>query len=318
MPLTDDKATLDTAHEVLGLLKGAFGTPGGSRPAHAKGLLVEGTFTPSAEAKSLTKAPHFNASSTPVTVRFSDSTGIPIIPDNDANASPRGFAARFHLPEKNGRRQHTDIIGHSTPFFPVPSGEEFGNLFKAVGASSAPDLLHPTPIEKYLGDHAAAYAFVTAPKPFPHSWGTEAYWMLNAFKFINAEGQETFIRYEVQPEAGLEHYSEEDAKGLSANYLTEEITERLKKGPVGFKVLAQIAEEGDPTNDITKKWPEDRKKVELGSIKLTSLAKDDAATQKTTIFDPIPRVDGIEESDDPILAFRAALYLISGRERRAA
>jgi catalase len=318
MPLTDDQATLDAAKEVLGLLKGAFGTPGGYRPAHAKGILLEGTFTPTAEAKSLTKAYHFNASSVPVTVRFSDSTGIPIIPDNDANASPRGFAVRFHLPEENGHRKHTDVIGHSTPFFPVPTGQDFANLVRAIGGSQQPDLPNPTPIEKYLGENAAAFAFVTAPKPFPHSWATEGYFALNAFKFINAEGKETYIRYEIVPEVGLEHYSEEDAKALSANYLSEEIKERVGKGSVGLKVLAQIAEEGDPTNDITKKWPESREKVELGSIKLTGLVADDAATQKTTIFDPIPRVDGIVESDDPILQFRAALYLVSGRERRAA
>jgi catalase len=35
-------------------------------------------------------------------------------------------------------------------------------------------------------------------------------------------------------------------------------------------------------------------------------------------MDPIPRVDGIEPSADPILEFRAALYLLGGRERRAA
>ncbi|KIW04273.1 uncharacterized protein PV09_04575 [Verruconis gallopava] len=318
MPLTSDQATLDTANNVLAMFKGAFGTPGGFRPAHAKGLLLEGTFQPTAEAKGLTKAHHFNSASTPVTVRFSDSTGIPAIPDNDANASPRGFAVRFHLPEENGKRKHTDIIGHSTPFFPAPTGQEFANLFRAIGASSQPDLPHPTPIEKYLSEHPAALAFVTAPKPFPHSWATESYYALNAFKFVNSEGEETFIRYEIVPEAGRAHYSDEEAKALSPNYLSEEIKERIAKGSVGLKLLAQVAEAEDPTDDVTKKWPEDRKKVELGTITLTSLVADDAATQKKTIFDPIPRVDGIEPSADPILEFRAALYLISGRERRSA
>jgi catalase len=285
--------------------------------AHAKGILLEGTFTPTPEAKELTKAYHFN-NTVPVTVRFSNSTGIPVIPDNDANAGPRGFAVRFHLPEKDGKRQHTDIIGHSTPFFPVPNGQEFANLLKAIGASQQPDLPHPTPIEQYLGGHPAALAFVTAPKPFPHSFGTEPYFALTAYKFINAEGKETYVRWEVFPEAGLEHYGEEEAKALGANYLSDEITERVAKGPVSFKILAQIAEEGDEVNDTTVKWPESRRKVELGTVKLTSVAADQAATQKTTIFDPEQRVEGVENSNDPLIAFRAALYLISGRERRAA
>ena len=321
--------------------------------AHAKGILLQGSFKPTPEAKTLTKAYHFNASEVPVTVRFSDSTGsvawrilsrvlltgcsIPVIPDNDANASPRGFAARFHLPEKDGKRQHTDIIGHSTPFFPVPTGQDFVKLLTAIGSSQQPDLPHPTPIETYLGENPAAFAFVSAPKPFPHSYGTEAYYMLTAYKFVNAEGKETYVRYQVQPETGLQHYSDEEAKARSANYLSEEISERVKKGSIGFKVIVQVAEEGDEVNNTTVKWPETRKTVELGTITLTGLVEDDAAVQKTTIFDPEPRVEGIgeftraglfwttqkadfdvENSNDPLIAFRAALYLISGRERRAA
>jgi catalase len=45
---------------------------------------------------------------------------------------------------------------------------------------------------------------------------------------------------------------------------------------------------------------------------------DTVAQQQHIIFDPIPRVDGIEPSADPLLELRAAAYLLSGRERRAA
>lgn len=279
--------------------------------------MLEGTFTPTPEAKTLTKAYHYQRT-VPVTVRFSNSTGIPVIPDNDNNASPRGFGARFHLPEKDGKRQHTDIVGHSTPCFPVPTGPDFLDLLKAIVGSGAPDLPHPTPIEQYLGGHPAALAFVTAPKPFPHSFGTEAYYMLTAYKFINAEGKETYVRFEVQPENGLQHFSDEDAKDQPPNYLSEEISKRVTDGAVSFKVIVQVAEEGDEVDNTTVKWPETRKKVELGTIKLTTLVDDSLAAQKTIIFDPVPRVEGIESSDDPLIEFRAALYIISGRERRAA
>ncbi len=49
-------------------------------PPMPKGLMCSGTFTPSPEAAKLTRAPHANRPSTPVTVRFSDSTGLPTIP----------------------------------------------------------------------------------------------------------------------------------------------------------------------------------------------------------------------------------------------
>ena len=51
---------------------------------------------------------------------------------------------------------------------------------------------------------------------------------------------------------------------------------------------------------------------------LTALAADNPLQQQRIIFDPIPRIDGIEPSDDPLLELRAAIYLISGRRRRQA
>jgi catalase len=68
------------------------GVHAGFRPAHAKGVLLTGTFTPAAGAASLTRAPHIQRASTPVTARFSDFAGIPAVADNDPRgASPRGF-----------------------------------------------------------------------------------------------------------------------------------------------------------------------------------------------------------------------------------
>jgi catalase len=96
------------------------------------------------------------------------------------------------------------------------------------------------------------------------------------------------------------------------------VKERLTKGPIGLRVMAQLANPGDPVNDATEQWPEDRKLVDLGALSLTATVPNDAVEQQRTIFDPIPRVDGIEASDDPLLELRAAVYLISGRRRRAA
>jgi catalase len=80
----------------------------------------------------------------------------------------------------------------------------------------------------------------------------------------------------------------------------------------------QVAEDGDVVDDATIHWPETRKLVELGTLTLTVPVADSDHEQKHIIFDPIPRVDGIEPSDDPLLELRAAIYLISGRRRRSA
>ncbi|KAK5320403.1 hypothetical protein LTR70_004485 [Exophiala xenobiotica] len=232
--------------------------------------------------------------------------GLPQLPDTDPNGDPRGMATRFFL---GSDRKHTDIVAHSTPFFPVNNGEDFLNFFKAIAANTVPD---------FLGAHPAALAFVQAPKPTPKSFATDAYYGVNAFKLISADGRETFIRYRIMPEFGRDLYEKAEPENKSANFLQEELRERLKAGTSSFSLIAQIAESGDPTNDATIHWPEERKQVKLGTVTLEKVIEDSDELQRTLIFDPVPRVDGVDASDDPLLDFRASVYIQSGKERRTA
>jgi catalase len=311
MPLPQDERIVALADDIIAQFDRIFGLHPGFRPAHAKGIMLNGTFRPSAGGQALTKAPHVVREETPVTVRFSDSTGIPLIPDSSPDANPRGLAVRFNLAE----HVHTDIVAHSTDGFPARDGKEFLGLLEAI-AGSGPDVPSPKPVEIFLGSHPAALAFVQAPKPFPVSFATETYFGVTAYAFTNAEGKTAFGRYRIVPEGGNEFLA--DGAAISQNFHFDEIAERVGKGPVRFKVLVQVAAEGDVTDNATVHWPESREQVELGTIELTGLVADNLAEQKQIIWDPIPRVEGIESSADPLLDLRAAVYLISGRRRRAA
>ncbi|WP_158793067.1 catalase family peroxidase [Granulicella sp. L60] len=313
MPLPTDEKLLALSQDLLKQFDAIFGLNPGFRPAHAKGKLLTGTFRPSGEARSLTSAPHVVRESTPVTVRFSDSTGIPLISDNDPNANPRGCAIRFHL----AKHVHTDIVSQSMDGFPTNTGQEFLELLKAL-ATSDPANLKGSPLEAFLGTHPKALAYVQAPKPAPSSFARESYFGVTAMKFTNKDGVSRFGRYRIVPEAGNEHLDDAAVAAKGANYLFEEIVERVAKGPVRFKLMVQVAEEGDVVDDATIHWPEERRVQELGVLELTKAVMDDAAEQRQIIFDPIPRVEGIEPSDDPLLEVRAAVYLLSGRRRRAA
>ena len=185
-------------------------------------------------------------------------------------------------------------------------------------AASGPDVPSPKPVEKFLGSHPAALAFVQAPKPFPSSLARESYFGVTAFAFINDAGQTKFGRYRIVPKAGNDYLSDAQVAALSPNYHFDEIAERVAKEPVGFKILVQVAADGDTVDDATKHWPESREQVELGTVELDKIMPDTQAQQKHIIFDPIPRVDGIEASADPLLELRAAIYLLSGRRRRSA
>jgi catalase len=313
MPLPNDEKIVALADKLLKQMEAIFGAHSGFRPAHAKGMLLTGAFTPSDGAAGISRAPHFQKPSTPVTVRFSNSTGIPVIPDGDANANPRGFAIRFHL----GERVHTDIVAHSADGFPTRTGDEFLEFLGALAASSG-SKESPSPVEKFLGSHPKALAFVKMPKPTPASFATEAYFGVTAMRFIDPTGLGRFGRYRIEPEAKVETLDDAEVAKLGPNFLFDELTKRVGLAAIKFRLTAQMAEEGDVVDDATEHWPESRKVVELGKLTLTAPVTEDAEQQRHIIFDPIPRVDGIEPSNDPLLEVRAAAYLISGRRRRNA
>ena len=310
MPLPSDEKLIQLGNDLLDQFNTIFSSHPGYRPAHAKGVLLTGTFSPSSEAASLTRAPHISRESTPVTVRFSDSTGLPTIPDNDPNANPRGLAIRFHLAD----RVHTDIIGHSADGFPTRTGQEFLEFLRA--AASGQSKSSPSPVEVFLGTHPKALAYVQTPKPSPSSFAKEAYFGVTAFRFINKDGVARHGRYRISPAAGIEHPDEAASKSRDANYLFDELTNRVAAGPIRFDILVQIAGERDVVDDATIHWPGDRPLIHFGTVVLTAQASDNELQQQRIIFDPIPRVDGIEPSDDPLLELRAAIYLLSGRRRR--
>jgi catalase len=313
MPLPKDERIVALANDLLEQFDQIFGIHPGFRPAHAKGLMLTGTFIPSKGAQALTKAPHVSRASTPVTARFSNSTGLPQLPDNVPDANPRGFAIRFNLAE----HVHTDIVSHSTDGFPTRDGPQFLELLRVL-AASGPDVPSPKPVEQFLGSHPAALAFVQTPKPFPSSLARESYYGVTAFAFTNSDGQRRFGRYRILPDLGNEYLTEDQVARLTENYHFDEIAERTAKGPVRFRIVVQIADAADTVDDATVHWPESRRLVELGTVELNQVVPDTLAQQKHIIFDPIPRVDGIEPSADPLLELRAAIYLLSGRRRRAA
>ena len=284
----------------------------GFRPAHAKGLMCIGTFSSSPEAAGLTRAPHATRPSTSVTVRYSDSTGIPTIPDNDpARSGPRGIAVRFHLAD----HVHTDIVGHSTNGFPVRTGEEFLEFLRAAAAAGSGK---PEALGDFLAAHPNARRFVEAPKPIPTSFAREAFFAVTSFKFINAQGISRHGRFRIRPEEGTEYLSDAQAATKSADFLFEEIGPRLTRGPARLGLFVQLAGDGDDVTDSSVAWPEGRPEIPFGTITLTARVDDMAPERRKTIFDPIPRVDGIDTSGDPLSEVRSEIYLVSGRRRRAA
>jgi catalase len=304
---SDTKAS---PQNMVDALHAAFGKHPDARAVHAKGIILEGTFTPTSEAKHWCNAPHLNGKTIPVTFRFSDFTGIPNIPDTIGASNPRGFAVKFHLPDGSS----TDIVGHSFNGFPTATTDEFREFLLAV-AHSGPDVMHPNPIEQFLAVHPIAKTFLSTQKPPSVSYATLSYFGVNAFKFTNNKGESHYIRYQFIPETGEEFLSKEAFAKSGPDYLSEEIKTRISRHPVKFKLYAQIAETGDKVEDPSIAWPDSRKLILLGTLTIDALGDNTLSNDHNLTFNPGNLPQDIKIADQ-MLADRMKAYPISVQERR--
>jgi catalase len=288
--------------QAVDALNALFGQHPGIRANHAKGIVAIGSFSASPEAATLSRAPHLQGATVPVTVRFSNASGAPNIPDNSPNANPRGLAVKFRLPDGGD----TDVVINSLAFFPVRTIEEFRDFLIAAKASG-PNDPKPTPIERFLAEHPKAAQALASTKT-PASYATEQYNGVDAFIFVGPKGERTPFRYRVVPVAGVQHLSDDDIARRGPNFLSEDLEQRLKQGPIEFRVMAQIAEPGDPVEDATVPWPADRRLANLGTLRIEAIASDNAAASKSLVFFPGNLPEGVEPSGDPLIASRDAAY----------
>jgi catalase len=287
------------------------GNKPGYRLIHAKGIVCQGTFVAASGAANLSRAEHFRGAKVPVTVRFSAAAPDPAISDVSPDAAPWGMAIRFKL---SGGKE-TDIVSASHNGFLAGTGEDVLAFQKAKIATDCTKP-HPWPIEVFLSAHPRALKYVKDPKPTPVSLATEAYYGNTAFLFVNEKGLKQAGRYQILPIAGQHYLTVAEAKAQSPNFLSEELRAHLAQEPVKFRLLVQLPKSGDPTNDASVVWPDDRTTVDLGTITITSIVSNDDAAQKALAFDPTKLTDGIELSDDPLPALRSRVMWLSAMHRQ--
>ena len=289
------------AVEAVDAINAISGVHPGHRAAHAKGTLLTGTFTPSAEASALTTAAHMQGGTSRVTVRFSNGGGDPGIPDYAREG--RGMAVKFYLPDEG----KTDIVALSLPCFFVRTPKDFIAFTKA---RLEPEKLMPD----FLGAHPEALPAIQAALGAdpPESYATCTYNAIHSFRWVDPDGGSRWVRYRWEPEEGERTLPGDEAKARGRDYLQEEI---LARDETAFRLLVTLGEEGDPVDDPTAAWPEDRTRVEVGRLVLTG---PDTARERDgdiLVFDPTRVTEGIELSEDPILQFRPRAYSASVERR---
>lgn len=294
--------------EIVDAINAIHGSHAGHRAVHTNGVLMAGTFTAGEGASALSRAAHFQGEALRATVRFSNGGGVPDAPDGKPDG--RGIAAKLYLPDGST----TDIVGLNLPVFFVRTPEDFLTFTRARRPdpeTGKPDMAklgawveaHPEAVP------AIQHGLSAGP---PESYATQRYFSIHAFHLVGAGGERTTVRYRLEPEAGVAEISSDEARERPLDYLRAEILERV---PVAFTLRAQVAEAGDPVDDPTAAWPEERRMVDLGRLELTGPETEREQGGDILVFDPTRVTDGVEPSDDPILAARSHAYAVSVERR---
>ncbi|MGL5115105.1 MAG: catalase family peroxidase [Beijerinckiaceae bacterium] len=282
----------------------------GARAVHANGQIYAGTFKATPAARTLSRAAHFQGNMVPVTTRFSGSSGDPEVTASGTVA----MATRFYLP--NGTV--TDLIGITLPAFPVRTPDDVIGLLTAARPDQATGERDMGKLQGFLGSHPEAARVTELLKewPAPVSFAQVSYRPLHAFRFVNEAGVARWARYHWEPEAGVAGQSPAEMAAKPHDFLFGELERRLKQGTVDFRLDLQMAQDGDPLDDPSAFWPEERERITVGRLELSRPITLDEIGDPLMMHDPTKVTDGIEISpDDQIMAARRGAYLVSAAKR---
>ena len=299
-----------TPAAIVDALKAVAGNPAKVRASFAKGWCVRGTYTPSDRAGEVTRSLSFTRPSR-VQARFSVGGGNPDVADTN-NLVLRGFS--FKLGDEDHR---SDILVESAP---VHFARTLGQMLAFIearipGADGKPDMAKVKAFSA-ANPETLNQANYIAARPLPASLAGTTYWGVHAFPATNKQGETRFIKFKVAPAGGDITLSEDEARAKPANFLRGDLGTRIAAGDARFNVMALLDRPGDPTKDVTIRWPDEdhREEVRLGTIVITGFEPNEACD--ASIFNPANLADGIGHPPDEIFAARRAAYTISLAKRR--
>ena len=279
----------------------------GYRRSGAKGLCAMGEFISNADARSLSTASVFSGKTVPVIVRFSVGGANPKAPDN--TRGQRNMALQFNLP--NGEVWHHGNI--SAPIFGAATPEQLLGRLRSLQPDPATKTADPAKVKAFADANPTVLqqGRYFASQPVAASFASVNYWGVHGFGFTNSKGEKTWGKWIFEPIGGVQSLSDDDAKAKGPNFLFDDLRDRVKSGRVSFQLNLEIAQAGDKIDNATIPLPEGRKKVTLGTLKVTTVSPDGGGECLNITFDPNRVPKGIEGSADPMLTARSASYAIS-------
>jgi len=301
--------------KVLGAMEKYMNNVPGYKRGHARGVAFHGCFTPTPEAAALTTAELFAGDRIDAVVRLSNGGSSPYLADRVSakRGNPLGLGVRFMLPSGD----HTSWTSLNLDAFPPHTPDDFLTMVTNTRASLPGGSPNPLAMLTFIaprmpwvlpGIKAAAQL---AP---PLSFATARFKGFHAYHLVDAEGRRRAFRFRWLPVAGVASIDPSQDTMLPPQYVVDEISQRVDRGPVAWKLVFQMAQEGDTTDDLTRQWPESRPKVVAGELVIDRLHEDQDLVEEW-VMDPTRMPPGIELSDDPLLHFRSEAYWESHRRR---
>lgn len=299
--LTPHKLTPAAMVDTFERLNGAHP---GFRRNHAKGVCVAGIFESNGQGQSISRSQVFRTGRVPIVGRFALAGGHPYAADTPGNV--RSVAIQFTLPD--GEQWRTAMI--DIPVFPVSTPQEFAQFLVVSSPDPATGKVNSTAMGAFLAKHpqTAAALKIIGSRPFSSGFADSAYYGLNAFRFENANGQVTPVRWSVTPDQST---PTANAAAADKNYLFDALIQQIHVGPLRWHLMLTVGQPGDPTAEAARQWPPDRRQIDAGVLTFTSIESDDTSPTSKITFDPLVLPDGIGPSDDPLLSARSAAYSVS-------
>ncbi len=302
------------AERLMGLMEENLGYAPGFRRAHARGIGLRGHFTALPAAAELTIAEHMQGDTIGVVARLSNGAGSPYAVDrtSERKGGVLGFGVRFELPS-GGLAAWAALNIES---FPASRPDHFIGLTAARTKGLPFGLPNPLRFVSFLLSHPVVLGGVKeiVGVRTAVSFATTSFFGLHAYFAVDADGNRQAFRYRWVPVAGDAAMAVSDDKILPPQYLLSELRGRVARGPVAWDLVFQLAEPGDPTDDLTQHWPKQRRLVSVGRLELDRIHEDEVALDQL-VFDPTVQPPGIELSNDPVLHFRSEAYTASKKRR---
>jgi catalase len=283
------------------------GEPLGHRKNHAKGICFTGTFEANGAGSELSYAQAFIRGQYPVLGRFNLGTPDPNAPD--ATVRVRGMGLQISTPD--GQEWRSAMI--NAPAFPVSTPQAF---YELLLASASKD---PNAMKTFAGAHPEIGAFGAwaSSGPWTGSYAEERYNGLNSFVFTNSSGAEQTVRWSLLPAAQPVPVSPDELAKRGPSFLEQEITQRVRGGPLRWTMVVTVANPGDPSADPSKAWPDDRRTIEVGTLIVQQIEAERDGPCRDINFDPTVLPAGVRTSDDPFPAARSSAYAKSYDRRTA-